>query len=337
MTSQQIKPITVIGGSGSSGSTLLATVLDRHPEIYCAPELSLFNKRFAYTSFPKLRRHFWFWLWRGVSTDGYLAYSKLLQRGNLEGLSRDTLLHIVSDSQDFRQFALGLRDELLRAHKKRVFVEKTPSNVYCFPEFARTFPDGQMIHLFRDGRDAVASLRNRGWSLFKSASTWVYNVASGIACRGLPQYSEIRYEDLVSEPRAILERICSTLGVEYLDEVLHRPRDPNCDRKQIPTWSLSPADPISTASIGRHKSDLSEPELACFYRVSLTESSAEQLGVQPYSAAELLDTLGYPTAAVTGQVPCYRRYGDPLVDLVRRNAYHFVMGEGLRHGLTKMR
>ena len=38
----------IIGGSGSSGSSLLATILNRHPEVAVGPELSLFNKPVLY-------------------------------------------------------------------------------------------------------------------------------------------------------------------------------------------------------------------------------------------------------------------------------------------------
>jgi hypothetical protein len=326
----------IIGGAGSSGSTFLAALLNGHPEVFCAPELSLFNKWFIYRKFSQFQKHVRFWLWRGISTEGYLAYPKLLGRGRLDGIARERLLELVEGADNFKNFTQSLSDEYLRVYGKRVFVEKTPSNAYCFAEFAKVFPSGSMIHLVRDGRDVVCSLMRRGWSLFKSASTWVYAVSCGLASRDLTGYTEIRYENLVQDTEYTLRKLCSVLEVSYTKDMISERRQPTSDHTEIHTWSHLPMGPISTASIGRYHQELSPADLAIFYRIKLTGPVADKLGIPPYRAEDLLDILGYLPDPINHKVSLAHRVFLPIGDLVRRNALHILIGDGFRGPLTEI-
>jgi hypothetical protein len=53
----------------------------------------------------------------------------------------------------------------------RRFAEKTPWNAFLLPFLARTFPDLQVIHIIRDGRDVAASHIRRPWLRADSALT----------------------------------------------------------------------------------------------------------------------------------------------------------------------
>jgi hypothetical protein len=53
----------------------------------------------------------------------------------------------------------------------RRFAEKTPWNAFLLPFLARTFPDLQVIHIIRDGRDVAASHIRRPWLRADSATS----------------------------------------------------------------------------------------------------------------------------------------------------------------------
>jgi hypothetical protein len=53
----------------------------------------------------------------------------------------------------------------------RRFAEKTPWNAFLLPFLARTFPDLQVIHIIRDGRDVAASHIRKPWLRADSALT----------------------------------------------------------------------------------------------------------------------------------------------------------------------
>jgi hypothetical protein len=49
--------------------------------------------------------------------------------------------------------------------------DKTPTNALLIPFLDRAFPDGQFIHIVRDGRDAAASLLRKPWLRADTATT----------------------------------------------------------------------------------------------------------------------------------------------------------------------
>jgi Sulfotransferase family len=53
----------------------------------------------------------------------------------------------------------------------RRFSEKTPWNAFLLPFLARTFPDLQVIHIIRDGRDVAASHIRKPWLRADSATS----------------------------------------------------------------------------------------------------------------------------------------------------------------------
>ena len=82
------------------------------------------------------------------------------------------------------------------------------------------FPDAQVVHVIRDGRDVAVSHRKRFgyWSCVKSAVKWPRYIAEAReAGRRLPpgQYHELRYEELVSNQEATLRSLLDFLGEEW--------------------------------------------------------------------------------------------------------------------------
>ena len=92
------------------------------------------------------------------------------------------------------------------------------------------FPEARFIHVVRDGRDVVCSMRqhpDRRWvdgawvkvhrplSLEQYAERWVADTEAGVAHRGDPRYLEVRYEDLVQDPLAVLRGLLMDLGEAF--------------------------------------------------------------------------------------------------------------------------
>jgi hypothetical protein len=140
---------------------------------------------------------------------------------------------------------------------------------HALPVIARLFPTAQTIHLIRDGRDVafspfvapkhpywrkiyfgVAELRSwRGFAMTQrayrkhgplfNATRWVNSVTLGRA-HGLmlgERYHEVRYEDLVLDPKGAAERIAAFLGLpppELSTEALH------VDTGRVGKWRTLP-------------------------------------------------------------------------------------------------
>jgi len=107
--------------------------------------------------------------------------------------------------------------------------DKTPYYVLHLSTLVQMFPDAQIIHLVRDGRDVALSLFGRRldfhvYNTYFAAKYWQHYVdvghTTGVTLE--PEvYLEVRYEDLLSNPTTAVERICSFLGEEFSDAVIN--------------------------------------------------------------------------------------------------------------------
>src|SRR5262249_28830018 len=104
--------------------------------------------------------------------------------------------------------------------------EKTPHNLFFVKEILEDFPGAQFICITPAGRDASAAyLESRvgptnilaaaeSWALCQNAvKPWRKNLSS-------TQWMDLKYEDLVTDPTAVLRRTCEFLGEDYAPEML---------------------------------------------------------------------------------------------------------------------
>lgn len=132
-------------------------------------------------------------------------------------------------------------EDAVAASPGDVLVEKNPKHVLRIPFLDAVFPDSRFVHILRDGRDVIASLmfRNRGssWGHLKTPG-WRdllarYPEANHMRCAyqwrdavtaarrdalelrlGPDRYREVRYEDLVQDPRRVMEDLLPFLGLD---------------------------------------------------------------------------------------------------------------------------
>lgn len=265
----------VVGGAPRSGTTLLRRLFDRHPGIRSGAETKLF-----------------------VPAGFNLAW---LSRSY--AIPLDELVRMRETSPTQGVFIDRFAARVLADSGKARWLEKTPMNIRHLDWILGRFPEACVIHLVRDGRDVVCSMREHpDWRWVDGdwqkvlvprpvewyAGRWVQDTAAGMRWRGDPRYLEVRYEDLVRDPARELARIC---------EAVREPLDPDwlaavmaptvaAAAPGVVTSSASAGDalrpddkgPISEASIGRWHRDLAADDLATVMRV----------------AAGRLVELGYP-------------------------------------------
>lgn len=151
-----------------------------------------------------------------------------------------------------------------RTSSNGILVLKHPALMNVLPAFRAVSPATNVVMMVRDPRDQIASelaLRSNGTRDVKAHAE---TLASWYD-RGLPYEGVhiVRYEDLVSDPESektkLEKRFSLTLRFQadkHWPDIsgLHGFRDK-------PSWSEKYGQPIDTASVGRFRADLSEPEV----------------------------------------------------------------------------
>lgn len=100
-------------------------------------------------------------------------------------------------------------------------VERSPHHVYALDLIADVYPDAQVIHIIRDGRDVVRSQLAQQYGpedLAEAARSWRAAIESArAAAPRLHRYVEVRYESLLADPGGEFSRLLAAIGVP-LDE-----------------------------------------------------------------------------------------------------------------------
>ncbi len=241
----------VMGGAPRSGTTVLRKVFDRHPEICSGAETKLFV--------PAAYNLEW------------LAASYAIPQAEL------TAMRARANSQAAFIDAFAAR---VRADAGKVrWAEKTPQNIRHLEWITARFPQASIIHIIRDGRDVICSMRTHpdwrwvdgSWqkvliprSLESYARRWLADTAAGLAWRDDPRYVEVRYEDLVADPQTVLRSICDGIGAghdaQWLAQVGPGEDAAAADAGQTKRPDYEGA--VSAASVGRWRTHLSPDEQA---------------------------------------------------------------------------
>lgn len=227
MNTEQVRNINLsfIVTTARTGSTLLSTMLNSHPNV-----ISTVEEPFAYSLYPKysgVKK------WTTEIINDYCDDFYLFSEGRLaiEFGSRKDLVTILEKHKDSLDMRLATRLTYMcffpQKNKETIthVVDKELVMHECINEIAEFYPRGKFIILYRDPRDNAVTK----WRLFekrkltaeqnyyKIALDWKY-VYSRLwhAKNKFPQkFLEVKYEDLVSDPETELRKICSFLDLTY--------------------------------------------------------------------------------------------------------------------------
>jgi hypothetical protein len=104
-----------------------------------------------------------------------------------------------------------------------IWGDKSPSYICHIPLLLQQFPACRIVHIIRDVRDYALSMR-QAWqkNALRAAQRWQDDVLTArIHGREFREsVMEIRYEDLLTEPRTIVEFLCTFLGVTFEEDML---------------------------------------------------------------------------------------------------------------------
>jgi hypothetical protein len=144
--------------------------------------------------------------------------SKGFRRSGLDAaLVSEKVLNDCRNGGDFMRITM---DEIARQQKVSRWAVYDPDTVLHVPKIKADLPNAIFVHIIRDGRDIALSLMKMGgfrpfpWNreqrgLLETALYWEWTVRKGRQYgREIPaNYIEIRYEDLILDPRRVLKEL----------------------------------------------------------------------------------------------------------------------------------
>lgn len=213
-----------IVGSGRSGNTLMRRILQASPEVHIPPETYVLGP--AISMFLRNRSTSWPELVYGV----YSLFEFEPNFTNFEISLRPLVQQVISAPPDCRSLAFMLNSFYVFHGEKtgQVFKrwgDKTPLNTFHLGHIASVFPDAKFVNMIRDGADVIHSYVTTGLqpNLEAAASRWISSItaASEFARSNSGKVIEVRYEDLVSNPKAVTRRVCQHINIDYSDELIH--------------------------------------------------------------------------------------------------------------------
>lgn len=241
MTSRR-GPVFIVGAP-RSGTTLMQYMLRSLPAL----------------SLPTGESHFFIPLYLNAAEYGDLSKPDNVRRV-LEYMERKSAEFLYTDlhglefdidklTNDFvaegrvnmRDIITGVFERNATGEGKSRWGDKTPYYVLHIPKLLDWWPDAQIIHIVRDGRDVALSMlarRNdlRVFNTYQVAEQWVQYVETGHSdgqSLAQDQYLELHYEDVVSDQKSALQTICAFLGEEYSDKFLNYKKAGNAGKTPL--------------------------------------------------------------------------------------------------------
>jgi hypothetical protein len=232
-------------------------------------------------SLPTGESHFFIPLYRNSEKFGDLSQldnvrKVLLAMDSQSGEFLDTDLHGLKFDADtlarelhdegrcsMPEIIAGLFEKNARGEGKVRWGDKTPYYVLHLPKLLEWFPDAQIIHIIRDGRDVALSLFGRChdfgvYNVYHAAKYWQQYVEVGCEAGsqlGAETYMEVLYEDILNNPNEALKRISAFLGEEFSEALfevrsvsdpgktplVHKPISPHNTgkwRREMTSWQI---------------------------------------------------------------------------------------------------
>lgn len=185
------------------------------------------------------------------------------------GLDADTVIEEIVAGPATLGSAVGcvFRGYAARFGKIR-WGDKRPAYLLNMDILLWMFPDAQIIHIIRDGRDCVASMKDQPWhhgGVNHAISQWRRGMQAGWrASKRLrsDQYFEIFYEQLVADPENQLRKLCDFIGEEFVPAMAEPSQVAAVAVPARKKWHALTHGEVTTGRIGSWQQRLSPSEIA---------------------------------------------------------------------------
>jgi len=290
MTARNQAPVFVLGCPRSGTTVLYHMLLSAGGFAVYRSESNVFN--LLLPRFGDLRRR----KNREQLMDQWLR-SKLFRVSGLDAPQiRQKVLDECRSGGDFLRLVM---EDVARQQGVRRWADCTPEHLLYMRKIKRQIPEALFVHMIRDGRDVALSYVKQGWSYPLPWDRSEHLAVAGLYWEWLARrgrhygrdlgsdYHEIRFEDLVAEPRKVLDGLGAFIGQPLDYEVI---RKTGIGSVSQPNSSfLEEGEKGEFNPVGRWKEKLAPRELAALE--SVIGPFLRELGYSPSAPANASNSL----------------------------------------------
>ena len=317
MEIQSTAPIFIVG-CPRSGTTMLRDLLRSHPHLTFPGESQFIPAFYRQHGDPRDQAE-------ARRLGAAILEWRWVRRWNLP-LEAESF----ASCRSFQEVLCRLYEAWARQENKPRWGDKTPEYVTDIPLLAKLFPGARIIHIHRDGRDVARSwvrARYTPQNIYTAAQMWKSWVGAGRqAGAALPRemYLELRYEQLLAQPRETMQRVCEFVG-EPFDEAVLRLNPIERNRpflSRLSSYARKPrAVEIVSSNCEKWKTRMPARDRVLFESV----------------AGDLLQSLGYETEGRTRRITPAERLAWDVHQRIWRAAVVLTLGPFRRLTWTKAR
>ena len=228
-------------GHRKSGTTLLHSLFDNHPDIDVYPtDFTFFYSYFPhYTNNLKNKKKLIKRIMHLTNNtiNRHFIKNKILTRKDIIFFNKKLLkklkkINLRSKKSIFRIIIDHWNNLKGKKTKKIVLIKETSQSIY-FDEYKKIFPNLKMINIIRDPRDNYASIKSGQKKYYsKIGLSYLQNFANVLfrsrqdllSCfynKKNKRFKFITYENLVKNPKKTMKRLCLFLKIKYSDILIN--------------------------------------------------------------------------------------------------------------------
>ena len=273
-------PFFIIG-SGRNGSTLLGGMLNSHHEIFLPPEQYILG--YSLLKWNLKRHKNWDRISAEIIDDYQLSKNTCNWDTSLESLKQE-ICQLEKGSRNFSNLIGKIFQCIANKKNKsfKIYGDQSPITTHFCKDIAEEFPRSKFIVLIRDPRDVALSYskinnhpaRNLEYAMWKWNDS--IRMLDFLKKRNPSSIMHVKYEELVENPKPIVETICSFLDVSYSDKLLDNTN--SAEKLGVSKLSIHSnlKNKINTSSIGKWKEELSKEKINSINK--LTKLNRERFG-----------------------------------------------------------
>lgn len=240
------KRVFVVGCS-RSGTTLIQRCLANHPQACSFPETGYFRQLCGNK------------FWTKVTMLGLVRRSRVYRAFN-------RLFRVMPELKNHPDFStplirtqnavntfIKILDNFCITNHKHMWIEKTPQHYRSCEVIKKYVEDSHIIHVVRDGRDVLGSIRNRAlkypdnfgrqYDPAHGIKEWNWAIDKALSQSALQNVYLLRFENFAAYPQEKIKRLCDEIGLSFDANMLNPGSNWTLKETREP-WKSGIDDPI---------------------------------------------------------------------------------------------